>query len=144
MKAANSKAKPIHGVARDVVVKIESWSEKANFSVVPMDDYQMILGMELLSVAKMVPMPHLHSVSIMDEKSPCMLLAVTLRKGKGKVAMISTLQLKRGPKHGDEMDLVATREVPKNSPGLVPEAFAPILEEFTGTMPAKLPRWRPH
>ncbi|KAF3784921.1 hypothetical protein EJ110_NYTH29203 [Nymphaea thermarum] len=28
MKAVNSEAKPIHGLARDVVVKIESWSEK--------------------------------------------------------------------------------------------------------------------
>ncbi|KAF3791709.1 hypothetical protein EJ110_NYTH13718 [Nymphaea thermarum] len=39
MKAINSEAKSIHGVVRNVVVKIESWSEKANFSVVPMDDY---------------------------------------------------------------------------------------------------------
>uniref|UniRef100_A0A5K0XJQ2 Tf2-1-like SH3-like domain-containing protein n=1 Tax=Nymphaea colorata TaxID=210225 RepID=A0A5K0XJQ2_9MAGN len=41
------------------------------------------------------------------------------------------------------MDLVATREVSKNSPGLVPEALVPVLEEFAGTMPAKIPRWRP-
>ncbi|KAF3783431.1 hypothetical protein EJ110_NYTH27695 [Nymphaea thermarum] len=108
-----------------------------------MDDYQMILSIELLSAAKMVPMPHLRSVNIMDEKSPCMVPVVTLRKDKSKVAMISVLQLNKGPKHGDGMDLVATREVSKNSPGLVPEALAPILEEFAGTTPAKLPRWRP-
>ncbi|KAF3791708.1 hypothetical protein EJ110_NYTH13717 [Nymphaea thermarum] len=65
----------------------------------------------------MVPMPHLRSVSIMDEKSPLMVLAVTLRKDKGKVAMISALQLNRCPKHGDMMDKVATKEVSKNSPG---------------------------
>uniref|UniRef100_A0A5K0XDL7 Aspartic peptidase DDI1-type domain-containing protein n=1 Tax=Nymphaea colorata TaxID=210225 RepID=A0A5K0XDL7_9MAGN len=110
MKAVNSEAKLIHGVARDVVVKIDSWSEKSNFFVVPMNDYQMILGMELLSAVNMVLMPHLRSVSIMDEKSPC---------------------------------IVPTKEVSKNSPGLVQEALALVLEEFAGTTPAKLLRWRP-
>ncbi|KAF3787122.1 hypothetical protein EJ110_NYTH23685 [Nymphaea thermarum] len=107
-----------------------------------MDDYQTILGMELLS-AKMVLMPHLRSVSIMDEKSPCMVPTATLRKDNGKVTMISALQLNRGLKHDDRMDKVATREVSKNSPGLVPEALAPILKEFARTTPAKLPRWWP-
>ncbi|KAF3784920.1 hypothetical protein EJ110_NYTH29202 [Nymphaea thermarum] len=85
-----------------------------------MDDYQMIFDMELLSAAKMVPMPHLrislHGASGNTEK----------RQGQGR-----RLQLNKGPQHGDRMDLV------------VPEALVPVLEEFAGTTPAKLPRWRP-
>ncbi|KAF3785472.1 hypothetical protein EJ110_NYTH27764 [Nymphaea thermarum] len=114
------EAKLIHGVAQDAVVKIESWSGRANFSVVPMDDFQMILGMELLSTAKMVSMPHLCSISIMDEKSPCMVTAISVKKDKGKAAMISALQLKKGLKHGEETYLVAIREVTNDSPSLVP------------------------
>ncbi|KAF3771842.1 hypothetical protein EJ110_NYTH58893 [Nymphaea thermarum] len=53
MKAVNSEAQPIHGVARDAVVKVEGWSRKANFSVVQTADFQLILGLEFLCAAKM-------------------------------------------------------------------------------------------
>ncbi|KAF3771576.1 hypothetical protein EJ110_NYTH60137 [Nymphaea thermarum] len=127
MKAVNSEAQPIHGVARDAVVKVESWSGRVNFSVVPMDDFRMILGLELLNTAKMVPMPHLHCIVIMDEKSPCMVPVTSMKRNKGKAAMISALQLKKGLKHGEETYLVAIREVTNDSPGLVPEALAPQI-----------------
>nr|VVW56505.1 unnamed protein product [Nymphaea colorata] len=39
MNAVNSEAKPIDGVARHVVMKIESWPRKANLSMVLMDDF---------------------------------------------------------------------------------------------------------
>ncbi|KAF3789176.1 hypothetical protein EJ110_NYTH09808 [Nymphaea thermarum] len=52
----------------------------------------MILGMKFLCAAKMVPMPHLRSVSIMDERQPCMVPAVPTRKDKGKAVVASTLQ----------------------------------------------------
>ncbi|KAF3786506.1 putative methyltransferase [Nymphaea thermarum] len=83
VKAVNSEARPIYAVVRDAVVKIEGWSGRANFSVVQTDDFQIILGMEFLCAAKMVPMPHLRSVSIMDERHPCMVPAVPTRKDKG-------------------------------------------------------------
>ncbi|KAF3774330.1 hypothetical protein EJ110_NYTH51979 [Nymphaea thermarum] len=92
IKAVNSEARPIYAVVRDAVVKIEGWSGKANFSVVQTDDFQMILGMKFLPAAKMVPMPHLRSVSIMDEKHPCMVPTVPTRKDKGKAVVASTQQ----------------------------------------------------
>uniref|UniRef100_A0A5K0WUF4 Uncharacterized protein n=1 Tax=Nymphaea colorata TaxID=210225 RepID=A0A5K0WUF4_9MAGN len=81
-----------------------------------MDDFSMILNMELLSTAKMVPMPHLRSISIMDEKSPCMVPVTSIKKDKGKAAMISALLLKKGLKHGEETYLVAIREVTNAAP----------------------------
>uniref|UniRef100_A0A5K1C523 Aspartic peptidase DDI1-type domain-containing protein n=1 Tax=Nymphaea colorata TaxID=210225 RepID=A0A5K1C523_9MAGN len=95
VKAVNSEARPIYAIVRDAVVKIEGWSGRANFSVVQTDDFQMILGMEFLCASKMVPMPHLRSVSIMDERHPCMVPAVPTRKDKGKAVVVSTLQQSR-------------------------------------------------
>ncbi|GFZ17469.1 hypothetical protein Acr_26g0007390 [Actinidia rufa] len=48
LKAVNSEARPIYGVARDVWLHIGNWSGKVDFSVVPMDDYPIVLGMEFL------------------------------------------------------------------------------------------------
>ncbi|CAN6476554.1 unnamed protein product [Victoria cruziana] len=123
MKAVNSEAKPIYEVARDVAVKVESWSGKANFSVAPMDDLKIISGMEFMCKAKMVPMPHLKTIGILDEKTPCMIQAQMAKRDKGKALMLLAIQLKKGLKHGDDMFLVAIREVQGDAPGVVPEAL---------------------
>uniref|UniRef100_A0A5K1CI06 Aspartic peptidase DDI1-type domain-containing protein n=1 Tax=Nymphaea colorata TaxID=210225 RepID=A0A5K1CI06_9MAGN len=44
----NSEARPILGEANGVTVQIEGWTGVTNFSVVPLDDFKVILGMELL------------------------------------------------------------------------------------------------
>ncbi|CAN6473311.1 unnamed protein product [Victoria cruziana] len=95
IKAVNSEAKPICGVARDVAVKIENWSGKANFSVAPIDDYKMILGMDLMCMAKMVPMPHLRTIASLDEKAPYMIPAQSVKRDKGKSLVLSAIQLQK-------------------------------------------------
>ncbi|KAF3778942.1 hypothetical protein EJ110_NYTH42526 [Nymphaea thermarum] len=108
VKAVNSEARTIYTVVRDAVVKIEGWTGRANFSVVQTDDFQTILGMEFLRAAKMVPMPHLRSVSIMDERQPCMVPTVPTRRDKGKVVVASTQQQKPS---GD-----SSRSLPERDP----------------------------
>ncbi|CAN6454292.1 unnamed protein product [Victoria cruziana] len=93
MKAMNFVAKPICGMAWDVAVKIESWLGKANFSVALIDDYKMILGMELMCKAKMVPIPHLRTIASLYEKASCMILAQSVKRDKGKPLMLSVIQL---------------------------------------------------
>ncbi|KAF3778087.1 hypothetical protein EJ110_NYTH44265 [Nymphaea thermarum] len=56
------------------------------------EETKMILGMEFLCASKMVPMSHLRSVSIMDERHPCMVPVVPTRKDKGKAVVASTIQ----------------------------------------------------
>ena len=51
IKAVNSPAKPIHGVAKDVRVKIREWEGEIDFSVVPMDDFKVVLGLEFLDIS---------------------------------------------------------------------------------------------
>ncbi|GJX87503.1 putative retrotransposon gag domain, aspartic peptidase domain protein, partial [Tanacetum coccineum] len=48
IKAVNSLAKAIHGVAKDVRAKIGEWEGMIDLSVVPMDDFKVVLGLEFL------------------------------------------------------------------------------------------------
>lgn len=80
MKAINYEAKPIHNVDKGVGINIGGWKGTTNLSVVPLDDFKVIFGMEFLSAAKVVHMPHLGMLSIIDEGASCMISAIT--KGK--------------------------------------------------------------
>lgn len=46
IKAVNSPARLISGIANNVPIRIGTWAGKATFMAIPMDDFQMILGME--------------------------------------------------------------------------------------------------
>ncbi|KAL0411108.1 UNVERIFIED_CONTAM: hypothetical protein Slati_3700500 [Sesamum latifolium] len=48
VKAINSAAQPIAGVAKSVLIKVGPFEGKTNLSVVVMDDFKLILGLEFL------------------------------------------------------------------------------------------------
>lgn len=48
LKTVISKLSPIHGVSQGVDLYIGEWNDKVNLSVVSMDNYPMVLGMEFL------------------------------------------------------------------------------------------------
>ncbi|KAI9178658.1 hypothetical protein LWI28_029278 [Acer negundo] len=56
VKAVNSTAKPIAEVA-EATLKIGSWQETISMMVVPLDDFDLILGIEFFRKAKATPMP---------------------------------------------------------------------------------------
>ncbi|XP_074306428.1 DNA damage-inducible protein 1-like [Silene latifolia] len=58
MKAVNSKALPIQGVAREVVIKMGEWTGKVDFTSVPMDDFKIVLGMDFLKRTPTFLAPH--------------------------------------------------------------------------------------
>ena len=46
MKAVNSPAKLIMGIAQGVHITLGTWSGMLDFSIMPMDDFKMVIGME--------------------------------------------------------------------------------------------------
>ena len=66
IKAANSPVKLIDGIAKGVTVHLGPWSGKLDFSVVPLDDYQMVLGMAFFDQANNFPLPASSSLSILN------------------------------------------------------------------------------
>ncbi|XP_074277204.1 DNA damage-inducible protein 1-like [Silene latifolia] len=58
IKVVNSSAKLIQGVAKDVVIKMSEWSGKLDFTSVPMDDFNIVLGMDFLKRTPTFLAPH--------------------------------------------------------------------------------------
>ncbi|KAL6329497.1 hypothetical protein AAG906_021505 [Vitis piasezkii] len=50
---------------------------RVDFTVAPMDDFKMVLGMDFLQRVKAVPLPFLRSMAILEEEKPCMVPTVT-------------------------------------------------------------------
>ena len=57
MKAINSMALPILGIARKTTLKLETWSSLVDFVIVKMDDFDVVLEMKFLLEHKVIPMP---------------------------------------------------------------------------------------
>ncbi|KAL0456008.1 UNVERIFIED_CONTAM: hypothetical protein Slati_0940000 [Sesamum latifolium] len=58
VKAINSAAQPIAGVAKSVLIKVGAYEGKTNLSVVVMDDYKLILGLDFLRDTRTAVLPH--------------------------------------------------------------------------------------
>lgn len=64
MKAVNSQPSEIHGAAKDVKMRIDNWEGLVDFTIVSMDDYTVVLGMEFIYKAKVVPIAFAHCMII--------------------------------------------------------------------------------
>ncbi|KAK2990721.1 hypothetical protein RJ640_003789 [Escallonia rubra] len=51
LKSVNTNAKPLHGVARQVEMCLGSWRGLVDFSVAPMDDFKVVIGLDFLRQA---------------------------------------------------------------------------------------------
>ena len=57
-------------VANQVSMKIGEWSKDTSFTIVPLDDFDMVLGQEFMRKVKETPMPHLDCLAIMSQGDP--------------------------------------------------------------------------
>ena len=51
MKAVNSLASVINGSSKNVMTKLGPWEEGINFMVSPMDDFDVVLGLDFMIAA---------------------------------------------------------------------------------------------
>lgn len=96
LKAVNSAAKPIEGVAKEVRASIGEWTGTIDLSVVPMDDFQLVLGMEFLDKVTAFPLPFANTVCIIDGENTCM---VPIERSK-QIETITAMQFKKGYRRG--------------------------------------------
>ncbi|TXG68578.1 hypothetical protein EZV62_003513 [Acer yangbiense] len=95
IKAANSPVKLIDGTAKGVTVHLGPWYGKLDFSVVPLDDYQMVLGMAFFEQANAFPQPATNSLGILDGDKAYTIPAERLTMSKFKT--LSAIQLVEKP-----------------------------------------------
>ena len=129
IKAVNSKAQRIQGISKDVLLQVGEW--KINLLCVPLDDFNLILGIDFFLKSKAALIPYLGGLMILEEKQPCFVPAVKGKAEKhGKAEMVSALQLKKGLRRGQETYLAALVEINEGHDAKIPDSVAGILKEF--------------
>ena len=140
MKAVNSEARPIHGLAKDVELRLGGWVGKVSMYAIPMEYFLVVLGLEFLNTAKAIPMPFLGTLCIMDEKLP----VPVIHTGKAKEEMVSALQLVKGFNKGEATHLATVMEEEAGTiDEPLPQEIAKVLDEFKGVMQKELPKRLP-
>ncbi|KAK2981075.1 hypothetical protein RJ640_012030 [Escallonia rubra] len=92
VKAINSAAQPVAGIARSVLIKIGPYEGRTNFSVVIMDDFKLILGLEFLRDTKTTVMPCTNSLAMLGSK-PCIIPTVSTRAGERSISALQWQEL---------------------------------------------------
>ena len=87
----NSEARSIFDVAHDVEVTLGEWHGTLNFSVITMDDYPIVLGMDFLDNVKAVPILLANTMCIVGEGN--MSMVPLARESNLQVKHLSTMQL---------------------------------------------------
>ncbi|KAI3445012.1 hypothetical protein Pfo_001677, partial [Paulownia fortunei] len=92
VKAINSPTQPITGVAKSMLIKVRPFERRTNLSMVMMDDFKFILGLEFLRNTRTAVLPHMNSMIIM-ENIPCIILMLAKKLGEEN---LSAIQFKKG------------------------------------------------
>ncbi|RWR95040.1 gag-asp_proteas domain-containing protein [Cinnamomum micranthum f. kanehirae] len=135
MKAMNSDAKPIVGMANDVTLRLGQWFGLCNFMIVPLDDFEVILGIDLFVKAKVAIMPHLGDIFIGDKQCPFFIPKV---KKPETVQILSALQIKDSLRKG-HLTILATLVEAEHNADDCPAEVQSMLGEFADVMPLELP-----
>ena len=99
LKTVNAAPQPLLGMVKNVSLVVGTWQGTVDFTVVPLDDFKVVLGMEFFRQAKAVPTPHLQQIVILEEKTPCMVPARIQTKGEAK--LLSAMQIDKGLRRGE-------------------------------------------
>ncbi|XP_027156075.1 uncharacterized protein LOC113756717 [Coffea eugenioides] len=144
LKAVNSEAKPVLGVAT-VELELGPWKGWCSLMASQMDDFDLILGKDFMVANRIYPIPHLDGVMVDDDQNPGFVAAVRLPRQKGNLrkSMVSAVQTESSLRHGEVVHVAALVGTKPDMYQEVPDAVAHGLEEFADLMPAELLRWLP-
>ncbi|XP_078446358.1 uncharacterized protein LOC144715301 [Wolffia australiana] len=71
IKAVNSEARDIVGVAKGVLLQVGTWEGRTNFMVSPIDDFTVVLSLDLLMGSHVVVFPEYRGVLFPEGFHPC-------------------------------------------------------------------------
>lgn len=145
LKTVNTKAQPLNGIARGVELHLGTWKGQVNFSVAPMDDFKVVLGMDFLRQVTAIPMPSFNTVCILEKGTSCMVPTVESPNGHlQETKQLSAMQITKGVKQGEPTYLAMLKE--KDQPDDTedtPTIIREVLEKNKDVMPAELPNKLP-
>ena len=145
VKTVNAKAQAIVGMAYSVSMSTGNWVGKHNLMVMPLGDFEIILGIDFLRKYQFVPFPHLDGVMVMSGSDAGFLKGVhpfgninKVAKKKDKEMLLSAMSIDKGLKKGDETILAALIEIKPDVKMEVPDCVAELLKQYADVMPPEL------
>ncbi|KAK8953824.1 hypothetical protein KSP39_PZI001637 [Platanthera zijinensis] len=142
LKTVNGVARPLQGASRGVELLIGTWKGQVDFSIAPMDDFQVVLGMDFFAKVRAIAMSFCRSMCIMEEGSPCMIPAVEGPPTKEK--QLSAMQIAKGMKKSEVTYLATLKEeAAATEDEEVHPLVEQVLKENQDVMPAELPNKLP-
>lgn len=125
-----------------IVAKIKKWEQECNFMAVPLNDFEVILGIKFFIPADVMVVPHLHKMFIMNEMDTCFVKAMSGKQDK-KSLLQSANQLKFGLKMGKVTMFAALVKIEANKIIDVPYCVANLIFEYNDVMSPELPKTLP-
>ncbi|XP_022844158.1 uncharacterized protein LOC111367484 [Olea europaea var. sylvestris] len=140
VKAANSIAQQIAGVAKSMLIKAGPFEGRTNLFVVQMDDFKLILGLEFFQDTKTAVLPYSNSLMIMGNKL-CVIPTQVWRMGEKS---ISAMQFSKGFSKNEPSFLCTLRlEEIEEATGPIPKPVKRLIREFEYITPDELPKKLP-
>ncbi|XP_039017075.1 uncharacterized protein LOC120147894 [Hibiscus syriacus] len=140
MKAVNPAASTICGGVKRVSIKLGSWEGSVDFTVSYMDDFDVILVLNFMMAAQVLPIPASSCLMFMGEQ-PCVVPATILPHPGKKI--LSAIQFKKGVKKGKPSFLVFPISKEDANPGTLPKNVQEVLRDFEDVMLDELPKELP-
>ena len=107
VKAVNSEAQPVAGVAKSVDLVVGDWHGKVDLVSFSMVDYDLVLGVDWISKAQVMVAPHLRGMLIAGDPIPCFVLGTSGPEKSGSVERVSALVLVESQEEGDETSMAS-------------------------------------
>lgn len=137
LKAVNSEAISINGLARAVPLQVGPWEGRSNFLAVPLDDFKVILGQEFFRGAAAGPLPFMDSLGFFG---PRLRIVPTSIRPTTHDRILSALQVKRGLAKGEDTYLAVAKLEMEDDTSKTPEEVAQVIADFSEVMPNELPK----
>uniref|UniRef100_A0A803LV16 Uncharacterized protein n=1 Tax=Chenopodium quinoa TaxID=63459 RepID=A0A803LV16_CHEQI len=140
IKTVNTSPVPILGVAHKVPICLGQWSGTINLTVVHMDDFSLVLGLEFIDTVRPFSFEADGSIMIKRDQGSW---SVPVTREEVEAKTISAIQVSRGIKKGQETFLVALVEEEEPHGKEVPSEISGVLVEYMDVMPPELPKRLP-
>ncbi|KAE8671970.1 hypothetical protein F3Y22_tig00111877pilonHSYRG00250 [Hibiscus syriacus] len=141
IKTVNAEEVPIKGISKGVELNIGSWTGKEVIKVIPLDDFDVVLGLSFLDKINAFPVPFADCLCILDSKHQCI---VPINRGPGVGAkMLSAIQFSRVMHKKEPIFLASLVSETQIATEDVPRKVRQLLSEFEYIMPPKLPKALP-
>ncbi|KAJ4722993.1 Retrotransposon protein, putative, Ty3-gypsy subclass [Melia azedarach] len=141
VRAVNSLDMVVQGIAISSL-RVGDWEDKVRFSILPLEDFDLILGIEFLVGAMAYVMPQMKSLLITG-KTPQLVPCEFLENGRAGPSLQSAIQFTKGLKKREMSYLAVLVEIKPDQVVEVPDEYAAVLDEFADLMPPELPKELP-